>query len=98
MIFELPKEAIIKQMVHQLTSFFSISTEEINTINSLSDEVYKRCDICFSKNRSKYYSKDGKAYFNPYHSGQYTVFLYYFSNTVFKQESIILDWLIKYIT
>ena len=85
MIFETTKEAIIKGMIHQLTSFFSISTDEINIINASSDDVFRRCDICFSKNKNKYYSKQGEAYFNPYHSGQYTVFLYYFSNTIFKK-------------
>ena len=85
MVFEIPKNAIIKVMIGQISSFFSISTEEINTINSLSDEVFERCDICFSKNENKYYSRNGETYFNPFHSGQYTVFLYYFSNTIFKK-------------
>ncbi|MEQ8217960.1 MAG: transferase [Arenibacter sp.] len=84
MIFEIPKEDIIKGLIKQLMSFFSISIDEIKGVESLGDEVFKRCEICFSKNENKYYSKDGIAYFNPYHSGQYTVFLYYFSNTVFK--------------
>ena len=85
MVFEIPKNAIIKVMIGQVSSLFSISTEEINTINSLSDEVYERCDICFSKNENKYYSRNGETYFNPFHSGQYTVFLYYFSNTIYKK-------------
>ena len=85
MVFEIPKDAIIKVMIGQISSFFSISTEEINTINSLSDEVFERCDNCFSKNENKYYSRNGETYFNPFHSGQYTVFLYYFSNTIFKK-------------
>ncbi|GAA4882692.1 hypothetical protein GCM10023311_00980 [Flaviramulus aquimarinus] len=86
MIFEIPKNDIIKEMVRQLTSFFSITSNEIDVINSLSDDVFQRCNVCFSKSKNKYYSKDGKAYFNPYHSGQYTIFLYYFSNTIFKKD------------
>jgi len=85
MIFEISKEAILKLMISQISSFFSISTEEIETINILSDEVFGRCDRCFSKNKNKYYSKNGETYFNPFHSGQYNVFLYYFSNTIFKK-------------
>lgn len=84
MIFEIPKEDILKGLIRQLTSFFSITNDEIKDIESLSDIVFMRCEICFSKNDNKYYSKDRKPYFNLYHSGQYTVFLYYFSNTVFK--------------
>ena len=86
MKFEILKEDIIKGMIKQLTSFFNISEDEITIINSLSDEVFKRCEFCFSNNNiDKYYSKKGEAYFNPYHSGQYTVFLYYFSNSIFKK-------------
>lgn len=85
MIFEIPKEAIVKGMIHQLKSFFSISANEINIINTLSEDVLDRCNHCFSKNENKYYSKNGESYFNPYHAGQYTIFLYFFSNTVFKK-------------
>ena len=77
---------IIKQLIQQLKSFFSISDDEIRVFESLSDEVFERCNICFSKNENKYYSKNGQAYFNPYHSGQYTIFLYYFSNSIFHKE------------
>lgn len=87
MTFEISKDDIIKELISQLTSFFSVSREETIILNLLSETVFKRCEINFSKNKNKYYSKSGEAYFNPYHSGQYTVFLYYFSNTVFKNES-----------
>ncbi|WP_415375226.1 transferase [Patiriisocius sp. Uisw_017] len=87
MIFEIPKEDILKGLINQLTSFFSISNSEINTINSLAETVFKRCEFSFLKNKNKYYSKDSVGYFNPYHSGQYTVFLYYYSNSVFKAGS-----------
>jgi serine O-acetyltransferase len=52
--------------------------------------VFERCEICFSKNDNKYYSREGTPYFNPFHSGQYTVFLYYFSNTIFKKAKAYL--------
>ncbi len=86
MLFEIPKDAVLKLMIGQISTFFSISANEVNTINTLSDEVFERCDVCFSKNENKYYSREGKTYFNPFHSGQYTVFLYYFSNTIFKNK------------
>ena len=84
MLFEISKEAILQGLNKQLSSFFSISDDEVKEIAFLSETVLKRCEICFSENRNKYYSKGGEAYFNPHHSGQYTVFLYYFSNSVFK--------------
>jgi serine O-acetyltransferase len=86
MIFEIPKKAIIKGVIRQLNSFFSISADEISVIDSLSGIVFQRCEYNFLKNENKYYSRNSETYFSPYHSGQYTVFLYYFSNTIFKEE------------
>jgi len=86
MRFEIPKEDIIKGLIRQLTSFFSISAAEKEVIHALSENVLKRCEYNFSNNENKYYSRDGEVYFNPYHAGQYTVFLYYFSNTIFKEQ------------
>ncbi len=86
MRFEITKEDIINGMIQQLKSFFAVADDEINIINSLGEDVMKRCKVCFSESRNKYYSKEGEVYFNPYHSGQYTIFLYYFSNTIFKKN------------
>lgn len=33
---------------------------------------------------NKYYSLKGETYFNPFQSAQYTIFLYYFSNQIFR--------------
>lgn len=87
MILEIPKEEIVKGLVRQLNSFFSVSAEEMALIDLFKEEVFKRCEINFAGNDNKYYSKEGVAYFNPYHSGQYTIFLYYFSNTVYKSNN-----------
>lgn len=94
MIFAIIKEEIIEGLINQLKSFFSITNEEIELLNSLGKEVFDRSEYCFSKNLNKYYFKEKEVYFNPYHSGQYTIFLYYFSNTIFrnnKSNSILAD-------
>lgn len=44
--------------------------------------MISRCEYCFSHTKNKYYSCDGETYFNPYQSAQYTIFLYYFANTI----------------
>ena len=87
MLFEIQKEDIIGGLVRQLTSFFSMSDNEIDILNSLAQTVFNRCEFSFLENKNKYYSKEGEGYFNPYHSGQYTVFLYYYSNSVFKADA-----------
>lgn len=48
--------------------------------------VILRCEHCFSLNPNKYYSQVGNVYFSPYQSAQYTIFLYYFSNTIWKES------------
>lgn len=45
--------------------------------------MIEKLDYCFSRNTNKYYSRNGITYFNPYHSGQYSIFLYFMSRTVF---------------
>lgn len=86
MILEIKKEEILNGIIRQLNSFFSVPGREIETLGEVIDEVLRRCEFCFSKSENKYYSKEGKVYFNPYHSGQYTIFLYFFSNSVFKKD------------
>lgn len=99
MLFEIPKNDLLKRLINQLNSFFEVSDIEIDVIQSLSSEVFQRCEYNFSKNKNKYYSRDGKVYFNPNHSGQYTVFLYYFSNSIFNagKDSVALADKIYYL-
>lgn len=47
------------------------------------EKALNRLSICFSKSKNKYYKNKEGCYFSPYHSGQYSIFIYYLSNTVF---------------
>jgi serine O-acetyltransferase len=47
------------------------------------DAALVRSEFCFSQSKNKYYAKNGETYFNPFHSGQYSIFLYYLSNSIF---------------
>lgn len=87
MKLDITQEDIFKGIIRQLKAFFPVQNDEINILNSLTGEALHRCDICFSKNKNKYYSKDGETYFDPYHSGQYTIFLYYLSNSIFRKNT-----------
>jgi len=87
MRYEILKEEIIEGLISQLKSFFPVSGEEISLLHSLSAETFNRCELCFSNNPNKYYFQEGEVYFNPYHSGQYTIFLNYFSNTIFRNNN-----------
>jgi serine O-acetyltransferase len=87
MKLEISKEQTIEGLVNQLKSFFIITNNEIDLITSISEQVFNRCEYCFSKTLNKYYSREGVVYFNPYHSAQYTIFLYFFSNSLFQLNS-----------
>jgi serine O-acetyltransferase len=84
MKFEILKENIIDGLIKQLSSFFDMPKDEIDILKMVSEETFERCEYCFSKISNKYFSRHGEVYFNPYHSGQYTIFLYYYSNSIFK--------------
>lgn len=81
MITSISIEAIEKQLLQQLSSFFFLSEEDEMLIN-IKWGVISRCEYCFSRTKNKYYSCDGETYFNPYQSAQYTIFLYFFANTI----------------
>lgn len=82
MIVSISIEAIKQQLLQQLSSFFFLNKEDELLINAKIRGVISRCEYCFSHTKNKYYSCDGETYFNPYQSAQYTIFLYYFANTI----------------
>lgn len=63
----------------QLSTFFCGSSDIYPYINS----ALLRTEKCFKKNNNKYYkSNNGNTLFSPFHSGQYSIFLYILSNTI----------------
>lgn len=80
------KEYLLQLLDRQL-SMFMVTPFELESIKKNLDAVLNRIDYSFKFNANKYYSKDGETYFNPFHSGQWTIFLYYLGNTIFKNNS-----------
>lgn len=69
--------------------FKSQSDEEL--ISKYFDEVLERVEKNFSKRNNKYYSttnSDGvkETFFDPLHTCQWFIFIYYMSNTIYKNE------------
>lgn len=65
----------------QLWSFFGI---QANLMQYLYPTM-ERLEACFKMNNNKHYkNSEGECYFSPFHSGQYAIFLYYLSNTIYK--------------
>lgn len=49
------------------------------------DKALDRIQKCLSSIKNKYINSiNNKVLFNPYHSGQYTIFLYYLANTIYQ--------------
>lgn len=48
-------------------------------------QALRRCETCFGQTPNKYYHRAGEPFFTPWHSGQYSIFLYFLSHAVAKQ-------------
>lgn len=83
----IPVSDIADQLIMQLSSHFLLSNQDKKLINSCMGEVISRLEKCFLSCLNRCYNRDGEAFFNPYHSAQYAIFLYYFSNSVHKTDN-----------
>lgn len=85
----------IKLLVsRQIRNNFMLSRPEEELLEATVDIALRRCEFNFSRSRNKYCHQDGETFFNPFHSGQYTIFLYYLSNSVFalgKEHGTLAD-------
>nr|WP_294925890.1 transferase [uncultured Flavobacterium sp.] len=79
-------EFILDLLFKQL-QIFKLTKLEEELIKFSFDDAMKRVEYCFSNTNNKYYNKDEEAFFNPFHSGQWCIFLYYLSNTIFKSNN-----------
>ncbi|GAA5495488.1 hypothetical protein Rhal01_01663 [Rubritalea halochordaticola] len=84
----------LKQLLRQqITNNFLLEKHEVAPLFSLLPAALQRTAICFLASDNKYYaSDDNTANFNPYHSGQYTIFLYFLSNELYlNREHTLAD-------
>ena len=89
MIFEIPKFEVKALLEKQLQCFFPLTQQDYEQIDSSFDAVLKRCETNFYRNPNRYFHSDdhnGEAFFSPFHSGQWTIFLYYFSHYLYKHR------------
>ena len=73
-------ENIAAQLKKQLNSFFIC--DDFSRIEEKLDEAYERCMIALSASVNKYLNPDGVPQFSLQHSGCWSVFLYYLSNSL----------------
>lgn len=90
MIIENGKKQLFKLTSSQLTALFLLCGDERKILMGVLDVVLARVEKCFTQSENKYYKKDDETYFNPFHSGQYCIYLYFLSNTLSKQNHKLL--------
>ena len=75
------KETIRKQLKLWMDHFFT--TVDFNNILEYADEAYVRCLEAISASKDKYLkNRDGTPRFSMYHTGCWSVYLYYLSNSL----------------
>lgn len=83
MIFEIPKTGIFDMLLRQIVCYFPLSKEEVQILQKVYPLALAKCELNFNRNPNRYFhslENDGEAYFNPFHSGQWTIFLYHLSH------------------
>ena len=78
------EESLFELVKHQVVNFFMACPNELIEIKKVLHEVLKRTSHCFSASTNKYYHDNSGLVFNPYHSGQYAIFLYFLANQLWK--------------
>lgn len=92
MVYTIPKEDILAQLLIQLKSQFFITKEEEAVIGERFDYALTACEENFLHSANKYYLTEVRGAkscrFNPYHSVQYMTFLYYLSHDIYKNANV----------
>ena len=78
---------LLSLLKKQLDNSFILTDNEEKCIERCLSETLIKTELCFSNTPNKYYTKNNETYFSPYHSGQYSIFLYFLSRTVFEENS-----------
>ncbi len=94
MLLEVQKTDLLSLLTKQLDNMFGVNDADRAVLSDIMGPVLESLEFCFSQTRNKYYKKQGQAYFNPFHSGQYSIFLYLVSYKVFildKSNRILAD-------
>lgn len=85
MRMELTTKELESLVAKQLDALFQYTEDtECEMLEAGVCEALKRSEVCFAgaAKKSKYFCRDGQIYFNPFHSGQYAIFLYLLSNSI----------------
>ena len=77
---------LINLTLNQLSSLFTLGQKEAVELTNAIHQVLEQVEYCFSYNKNKYYYEYDTVVFNPFHSGQYTIYLYFLSRYLFRKN------------
>lgn len=78
---EISRQDLLNLLNMQLNNILGFT----ESVDEYIDKALERVSICFSYSNDKYYRSLGGSKFSPYHSGQYSIFLYFLANTIFRE-------------
>ncbi len=91
MILEIDRTAILDLVCRQVDNNFTLTADEKKVIEASFNDAMAKCEENFLQQANKYFTRevDGKreAYFNPFHSIQWMIFLYNLSHTIYVKGS-----------
>lgn len=85
MICNINRNELIELLLKQLKTFCSNSDRRVQTIENNIDEALGKIKTNFQCINNKYYDDDGEIRFSTNHADQYTLFLYYLCNSIYKK-------------
>lgn len=76
---DLKESELLSILIRRLNNYFFIDETEELLIKKHHINVLEKLKICFLGIDNKYFQKNGNAYFSYIHSGQYLIYLYFYS-------------------
>jgi serine O-acetyltransferase len=77
---DLNRDSLLALLKKQLSNFFIIEQKELDVLLQYFNIVSAKLATCFSQIDNKYFKRDDTVFFNPYHSGQYLIYIYIYSH------------------
>ena len=85
MELSLGMECLVHYLKKQLSYFFP-DDRSVQDMDKHTEETFDRIERCFSAVNNHYFRRGGQTYFNHLNSDQYSMFLYFLSNTLYRQQ------------
>ena len=84
MIMALKPQELTGLVSKQLNNIFQFDYDlEYSLLEKGIKTTLPNVQECFSHSQNKYYKQNKSVYFNPFHSGQYSIFLYFLSRCIY---------------